>query len=217
MSTNVNDEQRLTMQSRQVSFSDVAPAAICQFHDGCVRTSGWARSAPARYNEGVWQQIELNHRFNSLLWEEEDQARRKDVGDEHIAANKRAIDKYNQQRQNAIEHIDEILLERLKDIRPQPGARQNSETAGSMIDRLSILSLKIYHMGLQAERTDVDAAHIETCRGKQAVLRQQRADLQACLADLLARSATGEMYFKVYRQFKMYNDPTLNPYLYSRK
>ncbi len=191
---------------------------VCDFHDACVNTAGWAKSAPARFNDGVWKYIELNHRFNSLLWDEEDLARRKDVGDDLIAGNKRAIDKYNQQRQNAIEEIDQLLLERLSDVVRKPSARQNSETAGSMIDRLSIVSLKIFHMGLQVARTDADAHHVATCRGKQEVLRQQRADLCACLNQLLEQSLAGEAYFKVYRQFKMYNDPTLNPYLYgSRK
>src|SRR5215213_8886459 len=98
------------MQQREPVFSDVRAAAVGAFQDTCVTTAGWAKSAPPRFNEGVWQHIELNHRFNSLLWDEEDQARRKDVGAELIAANKRAIDKCNQQRQNAIEHIDEMLL-----------------------------------------------------------------------------------------------------------
>src|SRR5690606_8667833 len=94
------------------------------------------------------------------------------------------------------------------------GARLNSETAGAMIDRLSILSLKIRAMRKQTERTDVDEAHIETCRAKLLKLHEQRADLAACLDRLFEEFARGESYYKIYRQFKMYNDPKLNPAVY---
>jgi hypothetical protein len=201
----------------QPLFSDVRAQAVGEFHDACVAAADWASAQPARFDAGVWKYIELNHRCNALLWAEEDQARRRDVADAAIAANKRAIDRYNQQRQDAIERIDELLLQRLAGAAPAADARRNSETAGSMIDRLSILSLKLFHMHLQCLRTDVDAAHVEACRGKHAILRQQRADLQACLDQLLADAEHGRAYFKVYRQFKMYNDPTLNPYLYGAK
>lgn len=202
---------------RHSLFFDIDARSIREFHQECVATMGWAANACARFQDGAWKYVELNHRCNSLLWEQEDQARRADVGPDCIAANKRAIDKYNQQRQDAIERIDELLLTRLADVPRIQTARQNSETPGSMIDRLSILSLKIFHMGLQAARTDVDANHIETCRAKYAVLQQQLIDLGACLDDLLTQAMTGAVYFKVYRQFKMYNDPALNPYLYRLK
>ena len=198
-------------------FADVTAAAVSAFHDASLASPDWARSAAAQFADGAWKYIEVNHRFNSLLWDEEDQARRMDVSDSAIAANKRAIDRYNQGRQDAIERVDESLLQRLADVQPAAGARQNSETAGSMIDRLSILSLKILNMHRQTERTDAGPAHVEACRAKLATLREQRADLQRCLDRLLAEAARGETYFKVYRQYKMYNDPTLNPYLYGSK
>lgn len=195
----------------------IAAADIIAFHDECVANRSWAKTAPARFSEGLWQFLELNHRFNNLLWDEEDLARRKDVADSEIAANKRAIDGYNQKRNDAIERMDEVFLSALADAKPLPDCRLNSETAGSMIDRISILSLKVFHMGLQTQRTDASAEHIATCQGKLARLREQRADLAACLEQLLADCAAGRAYYKVYRQFKMYNDPTLNPYLYGAK
>ena len=198
------------------SFDDVAAAVVCAFHDERVAQAGWGATLAPAHTSGAWQWIEANHRFNNLLWDEEDQARRRDVPDSAIAANKRAIDGYNQQRNDAIERIDEALLERLGGVVPRPDAWHSSETAGSMVDRLSILALKIFHMRAQTLRTDATPAHLATCAEKLERLALQRADLGRCLDTLLARAAHGEAFWRVYRQFKMYNDPTLNPWLYRR-
>lgn len=195
----------------------IAPADIITFHDKCVVDRSWAKQAPTQFGEGLWQFIELNHRFNNLLWDEEDLARRKEVADSEIAANKRAIDGYNQKRNDAIERMDEVILSAFADVMQRPGCRLNSETAGSIIDRVSILALKIFHMGFQTQRDDASAEHIAACRTKHARLVEQRNDLAACLERLLADCAAGTAYYKVYRQFKMYNDATLNPYLYGKK
>ena len=165
----------------------------------------------------VWQWIAANHRYNSLLWQEEDKARRTDVDAAEIAASKRLIDQFNQKRNDAIEAMDEAILTELRHIEPAADARLNSETAGAMIDRLSILALKIFHMREQTERMDADFSHIEACRNKLERLIDQRKDLACCLDTLLQEAAQGRAYFKVYRQFKMYNDPTLNPYLYTQQ
>lgn len=168
-------------------------------------------------SSAVWRWIEANHRYNRLLWHEEDRARRTDVGAADIAASKRLIDQHNQKRNDAVEAIDEAILAELGDPPHAADARLSSETAGAMIDRLSILALKIFHMREQTERSDAGAGHIETCRGKLQRLVAQRDDLASCLNQLLAEAAAGRAYFKVYRQFKMYNDPTLNPYLYGQR
>jgi hypothetical protein len=185
-------------------------ADVVALHDYALAAPG----QPARFHEGVWSAIEANHWHNNALWEQEDLARRRNVPDADIASNKRAIDAHNQKRNDAIERIDEHLLHLLGTSPRKENARQSSETAGAMIDRLSILSLKIHHMRLQTQRTDVDAAHIETCTAKLGRLVEQRRDLAACLDRLLQEAARGESFFKVYRQFKMYNDPKLNPALY---
>jgi hypothetical protein len=109
------------------------------------------------------------------------------------------------------------LLVAIGSVQRMPTARQHSETAGMMIDRLSIMSLKTKAMREQVERTDVSDEHRESCRLKLERLHEQRADLAACLDALLADAAAGKAYFKIYRQFKMYNDPALNPYLYASK
>ena len=182
-------------------------ADITALHDG----------RPARRDDALWKAISENHLRNSQLWEQEDLARRPDVPDSEIAGNKRAIDKLNQQRNDAIERVDELLLGRLAAVERRADARQSSETAGAMIDRLSILSLKIRHMRLQTERREVDAQHIAACRAKLERLVEQRHDLAACFDRLMAEAARGQAFFKVYRQFKMYNDPALNPAIYGAK
>lgn len=190
---------------------------LTAFHDACHAQPGWAREGDARHAAGAWAFVELNHRYNCLLWDEEDLARRKQVPDSEIAANKRAIDGFNQKRNDAIERIDETLLAQLSAANAKPGARLNSETAGSMVDRLSILSLKVHHMRLQTIRTDVERSHIESCSSRLARFMEQRRDLAGCLDRLLAETSLGEACFKVYRQFKMYNDPSLNPAVYGEK
>lgn len=178
---------------------------------------------PALPDLGFW--LEENHRNNRLLWDEEDLARRTQARPEEITANKRAIDGYNQARNDAIERMDELLLLALNLVSVEsamsdepvsmvaPGAQLNSETAGSMVDRLSIMSLKVKAMRAQTMRTDVDEAHRVSCQGKLARLQEQRRDLARCLDELMADSLAGTRYFKVYRQFKMYNDARLNPVL----
>jgi uncharacterized protein DUF4254 len=187
-----------------------AASEIIEFHDYVLAAPG----APSRFNSGLWEAIERNHWHNGLLWEQEDLARRRNVADSEIAANKRAIDTNNQKRNDAVERIDEILLGELRDVKRSPDARLSSETAGAMVDRLSILALKIRAMRLQTERKDVDRGHVEACGAKLARLAEQRGDLAACLDRLLREAASGASYFKVYRQFKMYNDPNLNPAIY---
>lgn len=183
-------------------------STLLRLHERALGESepGWPATAP-------WGAIAANHRCNGLLWDEEDKARRRDVPAAEIAANKRRIDDFNQRRNDAVEAVDEALLARLADVEPGPGARLHSETAGAMIDRLSILALKIHHMQEQTRRKDVGHEHVTACEAKLARLRLQRADLAACLDTLLCGATEGSVYFKVYRQFKMYNDAALNPYL----
>src|SRR5476649_2892171 len=190
---------------------------IVAFHDRCLSIANWAKAQTPDQSAGFWQVVELNHRYNCLLWDEEDLARRTRVADAEIAANKHAIDGYNQKRNDAIERIDEVMLGALSGVNRKPGARLNSETAGSMVDRLSILSLKIHHMRLQTIRADVDQAHIGNCAKRLSRFLEQRRDLAGCFDRLVAESARGDAWFKVYRQYKMYNDPNLNPAVYGEK
>ena len=190
---------------------------LLALHDSRHAIAGWAAGGAAGGRDALWRAIEDNHRCNCLLWDEEDLARRRNVPDAEIAKNKRAIDGFNQKRNDAIERIDEGLWIHFFDENENEDATLSSETPGAMIDRLSILSLKIHHMRLQTQRTDVDRAHVENCVAKLNRLNEQRTDLASCLDRLLADVERGEARFKVYRQFKMYNDPALTPAIYGEK
>lgn len=204
-------------------------AEVIALHDGLLAMPGWPQQQPAARDDALWHWVQTNHLFNCRLWAEEDLARRTQVSDAEIAANKRAIDGFNQARNDATERVDELLLIALglvdaasartdAPVSTVPaGARLNSETAGSIIDRMSIMALKVNAMRAQTQRQDVDAGHIASSRAKLDRLLQQRADLGDCLDALLADARAGRAYFKVYRQFKMYNDPRFNPALVAER
>ena len=174
-------------------------------------TGEWHIEEPASSGSGFSLLVAENHLRNFLLWHEEDVARRNDLGAERVMQAKRAIDGYNQKRNNFIEEMDKVLVTELKPA--ESGVPKNSETPGMMIDRLSILALKEYHMREETERSDVDEKHITNCSEKLAKIQLQRSDLVNCLAELLAEVKAGTRSFSVYYQFKMYNDPALNPQL----
>lgn len=155
---------------------------------------------------------------NFLLWHEEDKARRTDVDDSAIATVKRAIDRLNQQRNDLIEKLDEAVLAELSKTVPDPATeRINSETPGSIVDRISIMSLKVCHMEVDTLRDDIDEEHRQRSLHRLAVLRLQRSDLFEALGQLLGDYLANRKRMKLYKQFKMYNDPALNPELYRRR
>jgi hypothetical protein len=196
--------------------SSLDSLSIVRFHDGELRRSDWPAMQRGQPLPGVWHWIDLNHRYNCLLWREEDKARRIDVAPGDIAASKRLIDQFNQKRNDAVEAIDEAILAVLPPVTAGHEARMSSETAGAMIDRLSILSLKIHHMRLQTMREEAGPEHVEACDAKLQRLVVQRHDLGHCFDQLLSEAQLGRAFFKLYRQYKMYNDPALNPYLSGR-
>ena len=162
--------------------------------------------------------VSIQHQVNFELWHEEDMARDPDVSDSKIAAVKRSIDVFNQRRNDLIEQMDQFLLNIIntENVKNSAEIEMNSETPGSMIDRLSINALKIYHMDEEIKREDATAEHREKCVAKLSVLREQREDLEQCLAKLLGDLSSGEKRLKVYQQMKMYNDESLNPVLYRK-
>lgn len=175
-------------------------------------TATWHAAPPAASGEGFLRLVSENHLRNFELWHEEDIARREDLGFERVYRAKRAIDRFNQQRNNFMEAMDQAIATELQP--PLSGCPRNSETPGMMIDRLSILGLKEYHMREETQRAEATPQHRETCATKLARIIQQRGDLVQCLAELLTEVAARRRTFSVYFQFKMYNDPGLNPQLY---
>jgi hypothetical protein len=177
----------------------------------------WHQVDPAHTEQGLRGRVCDLHRFNFLLWHEEDIARSPDVTDARIAAVKRAIDRYNQARNDAIEKLDDWLIGELaaRGIAASSAATAATETPGAAIDRLSILELRRYHMQEQVERADATPEHRAKAADKLVVLDAQRDHLVAALDRLLAEIFAGQRPLRVFRQMKMYNDPTMNPYLYA--
>lgn len=189
---------------------------ISTFHDTCLAQPDWPEKSSSEKISGVagkW--IGENHICNCRLWAEEDLARRTQVPDHEIAANKRAIDRFNQDRNDAIERIDEHIIEALGlplGVQgPDSKLRLNSETAGSIIDRLSIISLKIKSLEFHSKRVDVSGELLKEIEFKLNQMNVQRRDLIHCYDTLILECAEGKAIYRIYRQNKMYNDPLLNP------
>ena len=166
---------------------------------------------------GIEADLYLKNWIDTVQWHLEDIVRDPEIDPIRALQIKRRIDRSNQERTDLVERIDSYFLTLYKDVRSAADATINTESPAWAVDRLSILALKIYHMRQEVDRTDVDEAHREACRRKFDVLFEQSVDLSMALDQLLADIAAGRKYMKVYRQMKMYNDPSLNPVLYGKK
>lgn len=159
--------------------------------------------------------VACQHRANFDLWHTEDEARAPGATDAELAAVKRRIDATNQLRNDLVEDLDRSLIAWLAERGlPREEAPLNSESPGLIVDRLSILALKIYHTREEAARAHAPEGHAGRNRARLGILEEQRADLAACLDALWQQTLAGTRRFKLYRQFKMYNDPALNPAIY---
>lgn len=176
------------------------------------RTRAWHATAMPVDATGLMGMAEAQHMANFDLWHAEDKARDPAASDAKIAAVKHAIDRLNQQRNDLVEKLDTKLLELAGE--QNNSAPLHSETPGLIIDRLSILALKIYHTEEETRRSSATETHRQKNMARLAVLKEQRNDLAGCLDDLWAEVLAGTRRFKLYRQMKMYNDPELNPIMY---
>lgn len=189
--------------------------AITRLQQDCVVR--WHEQPIDNPYEGLWALVCQQLAYNFQLWHEEDKARSPTASDREIAQVKRAIDQLNQQRNDWIEKLDDWITAELarRGIDPPPQTPQNTETLGSAIDRLGILALRIYHLREQLARTDASPEHRAKVAGKLELALAQHADLTRAAQQLADDLAAGRKRHKTYRQLKMYNDPTLNPYLYN--
>lgn len=156
----------------------------------------------------------LKNWIDTVQWHLEDLIRNPGIDPVEGLAIKRRIDRSNQDRTDTVERMDDFFLEAFRGVTFARDARINSETPAWLLDRMSILMLKIYHMAEQTERKDVSAQHVALCREKLSVLLEQKEDMRHAFDDLMDDIAAGRRRFKVYRQMKMYNDASLNPVLY---
>ena len=188
------------------------PDQIIRLHAGWV--VAWHENPTPARSDPPLAIVEKNHRENFDLWHEEDIARRDDLGAEAVRQAKRGIDRYNQVRNDAIEKLDEWFLSVLPPMKIS--SPLHSETPGMIVDRLSIMSLKIYHMKIEATRYTATEEHRRKCAGKLVRIEEQLADLKNCLHELIGQFQAGTRRFKIYRQMKMYNDASMNPQIYAQ-
>ena len=184
-------------------------------------TSLWHRQAailPAGSEDEFLRVVSAQHLANFELWHEEDKARTPGASDHEVAEVKCSIDRINQRRNDLVETCDSMLFEWLSSRGlPTPDAELHSETPGLIIDRLSILSLKLFHTQEEIGRASGPPGHEQRNRERHRILSDQQSDLVYCLDRLWQQVLAGQRRIKLYRQMKMYNDPTLNPVLYGRK
>lgn len=169
------------------------------------------------FAEGSFESLlYLKNWIDTVQWHLEDIIRNPDIDAVEGLQIKRRIDKSNQDRTDTVEKMDDFFLEAFRNVQYAPGTRINSETPAWLLDRMSILMLKIFHMKEQTERKDASTQHVDKCREKLAVLEEQKADMRKAFDELIEDIGKGMRRFKVYRQMKMYNDATLNPMLYNK-
>ncbi|MCI3937644.1 DUF4254 domain-containing protein [Chryseobacterium aahli] len=155
--------------------------------------------------------------IDTVQWHLEDIIRDENIDPVHALQLKRTIDASNQKRTDLVEYIDSWFLDKYKNITPKTDAKINTETPAWAVDRLSILSLKVYHMSLEAHRESASEEHRANCKAKLDVLLDQKQDLTTSISQLLTDIENGDVKMKVYKQMKMYNDESLNPILYQKE
>ena len=170
------------------------------------------------YNRGtIDYNLYMKCWIDTVQWHFEDIIRDPHIDPTEALQLKRRIDRSNQDRTDLVEEIDTYFRKQYSEVKPLPDARLNTESPAWAVDRLSILALKIYHMKEQVERKDAETAHRDKCAEKLSVLLEQQKDLGVAIDQLLEDIEAGRKYMKVYRQMKMYNDPSTNPVLYKKQ
>lgn len=194
--------------------NDIFKATVLDYH----KTNDVDAPIANPYASGtIEHDLYLKNWIDVVQWHLEDIIRNPQINPVDALALKRRIDKSNQDRTDLVERIDTYFWNMFHTVPAHANAKINTESPAWAVDRLSILHIKIYHMQEQVDRTDVSAEQHEKCAQKLAVLLEQLDDMTSSITQLLEDYASGERVMKVYRQMKMYNDPTLNPVLYGQK
>ncbi len=202
------------MDSISTIANEVFDRSVADYH----KTDNVDAQIDNPYHAGSFEAILYSKNWvDAVQWHLEDIIRDPEIDPKEALELKRRIDRSNQVRTDMVEDIDTWMRERYKDIKVSEDATINTESPAWALDRLSILALKIWHMREQAERKDVDEAHLERSKARLEILLEQRMDLSLAIDQLLADIEAGRKYMKVYRQMKLYNDPSTNPVLYAKK
>jgi hypothetical protein len=202
------------MDSISTVANEVFDLSVADYH----KTDNVDAPMSNPYQTGSFEAILYSKNWvDAVQWHLEDIIRDPAIDPVEALELKRRIDRSNQVRTDMVEDIDTWMRDRYKDVEVSADATINTESPAWALDRLSILALKIWHMREQVERTDADADHKARCEAKLDVLLEQRQDLSLAIDQLLADIEAGRKYMKVYRQMKMYNDPSTNPVLYAKK
>ena len=200
-----------------MSFSEKAnPIFIQAIRDYHLKDHVDTPIANPYSRESIEYALYLKCWIDTVQWHLEDIIRDPHIDPTEALSLKRRIDHSNQDRTDLVEDIDTYFRKIYADVKALPDARLNTESPAWATDRLSILALKIWHMKEQTERQDADEAHIQLCQAKLDVLLEQQVDLSTAIDQLLEDIEAGRKYMKVYRQMKMYNDPSTNPILYKK-
>lgn len=185
-------------------------------HDYHVHNSVEVPMTNPYSGNGLSELLYKKNYIDTVQWHLEDIIRSPSISTDMFIQTKRKIDASNQDRTDVVEEIDQLFFNEFSAIERQNEAKLNSETPAWLLDRLSILELKIYHFREQLDRSDADKEHKEKAKVKLGVLIEQEKDLSECFDDLISDLRSGRKFMKMYKQMKMYNDPSLNPELYSK-
>ena len=155
---------------------------------------------------------ELLQLINTYQWHEEDRSRVRDAGDDVLASVKRSIDASNARRVKTIEALDTHIWKALQAAGlPRMDTPMHSESPAGIIDRITILALKLYHIREELS-TAGGTSDEEALHERVAGISTQMDDLALCLDQLFADIAAGRRHVKLYQQVKVYKDPVTGRY-----
>jgi len=189
-----------------------------------VRFAAWTliwhagEAVSSQPDEGLPGLSERLHAANFAIWHYEDRVRRTDLPDAEFVGLKRAIDRENQTRNDLVGEIDQHVRRRLGagGRLPLDDAPLHTESPGMILDRLSILVLKDYHLDEEIRRRNKDDPTCDDLKHRLVAARQQKDGLIAAARHFFAELTAGRRRYLSSRPLKLYNDPATNPELYRK-